>query len=201
VLNNVKTDTGNLASRITATLFSGITSLAQWFGLMAGKQTGDGTARTELRATGAGSGTYDETSHSQEATVDRGNAAWITATGFNTVVPDISGTAATLHGVTDGKIDTVGTNVDAILVDTGTTLPASIAALPTAVQNADALLIRSVSNTEDAAGEHTLTGIILAMLESSITDTTWTIRKTGGDTFATKTVTKDANADPITGVT
>jgi len=32
------------------------------------------------------------------------------------------------------KIDTIDTNVDAILVDTGTTLPASIAALPTATE-------------------------------------------------------------------
>ncbi len=38
----------------------------------------------------------------------------------NTVVPDIAGTAATLHGVTDGKIDTVDGNVDAILEDTAT---------------------------------------------------------------------------------
>lgn len=80
----VKTDTGNLVSRITSTLFSGITSLAQWLGLIAGKQTGDSTARTELRATGAGSGTYSETTDSLEAVRDRGDAAWTTATGFST---------------------------------------------------------------------------------------------------------------------
>lgn len=80
----IKTDTGNLVTRITSTLFSGITSLAQWLGLLAGKQTGNSTARTELRATGAGSGTFDETTHSQEATRDRGDAAWVTATGFST---------------------------------------------------------------------------------------------------------------------
>jgi len=38
----------------------------------------------------------------------------------NTTVPDVAGTAATLHGVTDGKIDTVDGVVDAILADTGT---------------------------------------------------------------------------------
>lgn len=67
-----------LLARITSTLFSGITSLAQWLGLIAGKQTGDSTARTEVRATGAGSGTYDETTDSQEAIRDRGDAAWTT---------------------------------------------------------------------------------------------------------------------------
>ncbi|MEA3281798.1 MAG: hypothetical protein U9Q68_04435, partial [Euryarchaeota archaeon] len=40
------------------------------------------------------------------------------ATGFNTVVPDVAGTAAGLHTTTDGKIDTVDANVDAILADT-----------------------------------------------------------------------------------
>jgi hypothetical protein len=53
-----------------AAIFTGITSLAQWLGLIAGKQVGNSTARTELRATGAGSGTYDETTDSQEALKD-----------------------------------------------------------------------------------------------------------------------------------
>jgi hypothetical protein len=60
------------AAAVTAlsTIFTGITSLAQWLGLIAGKQTGDTTARTELRATGAGSGTFDETTDSLEAVRD-----------------------------------------------------------------------------------------------------------------------------------
>lgn len=66
----VKTDTGNLVTRITSTLFSGITSLAEWLGAMAGKQTANSTARTEIRATGAGSGTFDETTESLEALRD-----------------------------------------------------------------------------------------------------------------------------------
>ena len=66
----VKADTGNLVTRITATLFSGITSLAEWLGLIAGKQVGNATARTELRATGAGAGAFDETTDSQEAIRD-----------------------------------------------------------------------------------------------------------------------------------
>lgn len=78
------TDTQALVTRIPAALFSGITSMAQWLGLIAGKQTGNSTARTELRATGAGSGTFDETTDSTQAIRDRGDAAWITATGFST---------------------------------------------------------------------------------------------------------------------
>lgn len=66
----VKTDTGDLVSRISATLFANITSLAQWLGMLAGKQTGDATALTEMRATGAGSGTFDPTTDSGEALRD-----------------------------------------------------------------------------------------------------------------------------------
>jgi len=40
--------------------------------------------------------------------------------GANTTVPDVAGIAAGLHTTTDGKIDTVDANVDAILLDTGT---------------------------------------------------------------------------------
>ena len=78
---NLPADVDTLLGRITTTLFNGITSLAEWLGLIAGKQSGDATARTEVRATGAGSGTYDETADSQEALRDRGDSAWITGGG------------------------------------------------------------------------------------------------------------------------
>jgi hypothetical protein len=64
-----------LLARIPAALFSGITSLAQWLGLLAGKQVGNTTARTELRATGAGAGTFDETTDSLEAIADDAGGA------------------------------------------------------------------------------------------------------------------------------
>ena len=80
-LSTISTNVSTLLTRIPAALFSGITSLAEWLGLIAGKQTGNSTARTELRATGAGSGTFDETTDSQEAIRDRGDAAWVTGSG------------------------------------------------------------------------------------------------------------------------
>jgi len=196
----VKTDTGNLVTRITSTLFSGITSLAQWLGLIAGKQTGDSTARTELRATGAGSGAYLETSDSLEALRDRGDAAWNTATGFSTHSAADVWAAAT-------RTLTAGTNI-VLAKGTGITGFNDIstadvtASVPTAIENADALLIRSVSNVEATAGEHTLCTVILASLESSRSGTTWTIKRTNGSTtHATKTLTVDAAADPVVGVT
>jgi len=66
---------------------------------------------------------------------------------------------------------------------------------------ADAILQRSAANVEDVAGDHTLAAVIFGILESSISGTTWTIKKSDGSTtFLTKTVTKDAAAEPITGV-
>lgn len=65
----IKTDTGNLVTRITSTLFSGITSLAKWLRLYGSKEAGDATALSEMRN---GTGTYDPTTDSLEAIVDTG---------------------------------------------------------------------------------------------------------------------------------
>lgn len=88
VVNTILDYTGNTAQTVDmGGIVAGMTSLPEWLGLLAGKQVGNSTARAEIRATGAGSGTYDETADSPEAIRDRGDAAWSTATGFNTVVP------------------------------------------------------------------------------------------------------------------
>lgn len=73
-LDNLSAGAVALASNLStlAGKFTGITLLAEWLGLIAGKQTGNSTARTELRATGAGSGTYDETTDSLQAIRDAG---------------------------------------------------------------------------------------------------------------------------------
>jgi hypothetical protein len=102
-LTNDPAGVTTLLTRIPAALFSGMTSLSQWLGLIAGKQTGNATARTELRATGAGGGTYDETTDSQEATRDRGDVSWITGTAtdpWNVAVPGAygAGTAGNIVG-------------------------------------------------------------------------------------------------------
>ncbi len=66
---------------------------------------------------------------------------------------------------------------------------------------ADGVLGRSVSTIQSSAGEHSLATIVLAMLESSVSGSTWTIKRTDGSTtHLTKTVTTDPAADPITGV-
>ena len=64
----VKSDTATLLSRITSTLFAGITYLARWLGAIAGKAA-DSSTSTEIRATTAGA-TYDQTTDSLEAQRD-----------------------------------------------------------------------------------------------------------------------------------
>lgn len=100
-LATVDTNVDTLLTRITSTLFSGITSLAEWLGLLAGKQTGDATALTEIKATGAGSGAYDPTTDALEAIRDRGDAEWTTGAGGSP--PDLlqSTTIATLASQTE----------------------------------------------------------------------------------------------------
>jgi hypothetical protein len=62
--------------------FSGITSLANWLRAVARKANIDATTISEINAsTGAGTGTYDATTDSQEAIRDQGDAAWITSSG------------------------------------------------------------------------------------------------------------------------
>lgn len=94
-----------------------------------------------------------------------------------------------------GRIDA---SVGAMAADV---LTASALATDAAQEIADEVLKRGVSNVEGAADTTSLAAVILAILESSVSGTTWTIRKTGGTTFVTKTLTVDAAADPITGVT
>jgi hypothetical protein len=78
---------------------------------------------------------------------------------------------------------------------------ASYTAPPSATTIADTTLGRSVANSQATAAEWSLATLVLAALESSIAGSTWTIYRTDGTTVhATKTVTTDAAADPVTGV-
>ena len=113
----------------------------------------------------------------------------------------LADTEATLTDTEAIVVDTEAILVDseAILADTGT----DGVALSTATQQAiaDEILQRNVSNVEASAGEHTLCTVVLAMLESSISGTTLTIKETDGSTtHVTKTLTTDSGAEPITGI-
>ncbi len=74
LVTTLDTVTDGLAAK-----FIGITLLAQWLGAMAGSQTADATALTEMAATGVGSGAFDEANESLEAIRARGDSAWSSA--------------------------------------------------------------------------------------------------------------------------
>lgn len=97
------------------------------------------------------------------------------------------------------EMDSNSTQLAAIVADTGT--DGVVISTATAQAIADAVLSRGVDNVEDSASVASLAEIILAILESSRTSTTWTIRKTDGTTFGTRTLTLDGDAEPVTGVT
>lgn len=71
-LNQITGVTGG--SLPLATIFTGMTNIAHWLGALAGKQAANATAQTEIRATGAGSGTYDATTDSLESIRDNASA-------------------------------------------------------------------------------------------------------------------------------
>lgn len=70
----------------------------------------------------------------------------------------------------------------------------------TAVLVSNAVMRRDMSNVEDTADEYSLCTLILAGLNSNISNTTRYIKKTTGLEYLNQTVTVDANANPITGV-
>jgi hypothetical protein len=135
---------------------------------------------------------------------------WATATGF----------------ATSAALATVDANVDSILEDTGTTIPASISglndldaagirtavglasadldtqldALPTATENADALLNRDMSAVSDTNARTPLNALRFLRNKWAVVGTTLTVRKEDDSTEAwTAEVTGDSAADPITG--
>jgi hypothetical protein len=126
----------------------------------------------------------------------------------------------------DTQLGAIDTNVDAILVDTGTTIPGTLAslndldaagvrtaiglssanldtqlgALPTATENADALLNRDMSAVSDTNSRTPLNALRFLRNKWSVTGTTLTVTKENDTTSAwTAALTADAAADPVTG--
>ena len=105
----VQADTETLLGRVTTTLFTGITSLASWLGVLAGK-TADTTTRAEINDTTAGAN-FNETTDSLEALRDRGDIAWTTGAGggggSTTISPEdidaiVEGVTAVAPRIKDG---------------------------------------------------------------------------------------------------
>ncbi len=94
--------------------------------------TDNATELTEINADGgSGAGAFANTTDSQEALRDRGDAAWVTATGFSTL--DAAGVRSAV-GLASANLDT------------------QLAALPTAAENADAVWEEAIADHSGTAG-------------------------------------------------
>lgn len=117
---------------------------------------------------------------------------------------DIPATLATL--ATAANLATVAgymdTEIAAILEDTGTTIPAQIAALsiPTATENADALLNRDMSAVSDTNDRSPLNALRFIRNKWDVAAGTLTVKKEDDTTTAwTASVSTSAGAEPIIG--
>jgi hypothetical protein len=177
---------GRLIGTTWVTLFNGITSLANWLGAIAGK-TADTSTRAEINATTAGAG-YNETTDSQEALRDRGDAAWITQ--------DAAATRAAL-GMTSADLDD---QLDAILVQA--TAAAGSAGgtgartvLITVDDGTDTLESAKVRLTKGAE-TYILTTDVSGECTFNLDDGSWTVAITlAGYSYAGTTLTVDGDED------
>lgn len=109
--------------------------------------------------------------------------------GTGNVIP----TVTTVNGLASGVITAAAIATNAIDADA--------LATDAAQEIADTVLGRSVSTVESTASLHSLTELILAILESSAATGSLVIKRTDGTTtFNTRTLATDADAVPIVGV-
>lgn len=163
-----------------------------------------GSREDAFKADVSGLSTFDPTSQTVTTDTDSRNASKANVSGLSTFDPATQtvttdtasreASKANVSGLATSSDISALNNFDASSEDV-TISTAQAQAI------ADEILKRSVTNTEDTADAHSLAAIVLCMLESQRAGTSWTIRKTDGTTFATKTLSLDGSANPVTGVT
>lgn len=166
-----------LLSRIPSGIFTGMTSLAQWLGLLGGKQTGNATALTEIKATGAGSGTYDPTTDSQEALRDNTGTA---GAGLTAADDAVIAAIAALNNISTAQVNA---EVDTALSDWGKTG----FSLVSAYDFAKGTVAMTESYAADGAAPTPVQSLMLiqqCLTDVSISGTTMTIKKLDGSTTA-----------------
>lgn len=137
--------------------FAGITLLAEWLGMIFGKQAGDATALTEVKATGAGSGDFNPVTDSLEALQEDGITSVSGAVGSVTgAVGSVAGNVGGSTASVTGAVGSVAGNVDGNVTGSVGSLvghtvqtadhTAAIAAIPTtAMRGTDNAALASVA--------------------------------------------------------
>jgi hypothetical protein len=138
-------------------------------------------------------------------------AGWVAGDNLAEIAEDVAGLNGDAMRGTEGantttpptvveirtEIDANSTKLADILDDTGTS--GVVISTAQAQSIADEILKRSVGNVEGAAlDEHSLATVVLAILESQRSGSSWTIYRTDGATpQASKVLTLDASAQPV----
>lgn len=169
-----------LTSLAAASLFTGITKVAEWLGLIAGAQAADATALTEIKATGAGSGTYDESTDSQEAIAGAGGGGAPTAAQNADAVWDEARSGHVGAGSFGEYVlaDAVRVSGDATAADnlelqydatglTGDTFPATQSQLGNLAVGSGGVSTTATSDSLVTTGTETLTYTETAQLDTS----------------------------------
>lgn len=156
----IKTDA--LPADTTATLTTLQTKLRKYVQLIARKDAGiaaDNAAELgELNANGgSGAGTFSNQTDGVEALRDRGDGAWITATGFATPA-DVTDAQTAITDSTDALADTLaalGVLVDAIAGKTGNLPPdpAGASDMAESIVAAQAVITTAIGELEDLTAE------------------------------------------------
>jgi hypothetical protein len=115
----------------------GITLLSEWLGAIAGKQNADATALAEIKASGAGSGTYDPNADSTEALRDLIGAAGAGLT-------DLGGMSTGMKAEIEVE---AGDALDASIAELSQGVPATTPSVRTALM----LLYMALRNKTDVA--------------------------------------------------
>lgn len=182
--------------------------------MLAGKQVGNTTARTEVRATGAGSGTFDETTDSVQAIRDRGDAAWVTGgdgpvdTQLGTMLVQIGTTGIyrfTSSSLINVPISPIGAGASGTTYDTEGGRIVNI----TVAQNATTTIPYSVTDANGAPIDVTgrelryvvsdLDGVVLFTLSTADVDSAITVGGADGN-YVQIEVGVDDTENPYAGV-
>ena len=189
---DIRNTGGELALRVSTSATPGLGGTAAQF---SGYGSGSGISVTS-GVGGIGVNMYGGRRGLNIYSADAGSHA------IEVTVPD-GGYAMRLVNNSDDPASILGNIVGNITgtLTTVTNLTNIPAGIPTSDAVAQAILKTDVSDVQDTASAHSITTLVLGATESSLSGLTWTIKKTDGTTFATKTVTSDSAANPITGVT
>lgn len=156
-------------------------------------QTGDNFAR--LGAPAGASVSADIAAVKSDTAATLVDTAEIGAAGAGLTAIASAANLATLAGYVDTEVAAIKAKTDNLPAS-----PAAVSDIPTATQNADALLNRDMSAVSDTNARSPLNALRFLRNKWSISGTTLTVTKENDSTSAwTATVTAAPGADPISG--